>query len=155
MRLDILAVGRLRDGPEATLAADYAARATATGRPLGLGPLAVAEIDERRARDRDAQAARLVEAAADATLIALDERGEALDSPGLARLLAALRDGGARRAAFAIGGADGHGTALLARADRRLSLGRMVWPHALARVMLAEQLYRATAILAGTPYHRA
>jgi 23S rRNA (pseudouridine1915-N3)-methyltransferase len=156
MRLDVLAVGRLKaDEPEARLTADYAARATATGRALALGPLCVTEIDERRARDADAQAARLVEAAGEARLVALDERGRALSSEDLARRLAELRDGGLRRLAFAVGGADGHGAALLDRAEERLSLGPMVWPHALARAMLAEQLYRAVSILAGTPYHRA
>ncbi|MGF1552278.1 MAG: 23S rRNA (pseudouridine(1915)-N(3))-methyltransferase RlmH [Paracoccaceae bacterium] len=153
-RLDLLAVGRLRGGPEADLVADYAARATAAGRAIGLGPLAVQEIDERRARTAEAQAARLVEAAGAAHLVALDERGRALSSDALARHLAALRDRGTSRLAFAIGGAEGHGPALISRADETLSFGAMVWPHALARAMLAEQLYRAISILAGSPYHR-
>lgn len=154
-RLDILAVGRLKDGPEALLVADYAARASAVGRALGLGPVGVVEIDERRARERDAQAARLVDAAGEAHLIALDERGRQRASDDLAAHLRALADRGTARVAFAIGGADGHGAALLDRAEERLSLGVMVWPHALARAMLAEQIYRAVSILAGTPYHRA
>lgn len=91
---------------------------------------------------------------ASAGLLALDERGDDLDSPAFAALLRRMADDGQRDLAFAIGGADGLDAALRDAADRRLSFGRMVWPHMLARVMLAEQLYRAASILAGSPYHR-
>jgi len=77
-----------------------------------------------------------------------------VNSPEFARLLARWRDEGRTGAAFLIGGADGLAPDLVARADLRLSFGRMVWPHMLARAMLAEQLYRAASILAGSPYHR-
>jgi 23S rRNA (pseudouridine1915-N3)-methyltransferase len=89
-----------------------------------------------------------------AALVALDERGQMLSSPDLAALIAGWRDAGRGDAAFVIGGADGLDPGLRTAADRVLSLGPMVWPHALARAMLAEQIYRATTILAGTPYHR-
>ena len=84
----------------------------------------------------------------------LDERGKTLSSPELATQLAQWRDTGRQDAAFVIGGADGIGPGLRARADLAISFGRMVWPHMLVRVMLAEQLYRAATILAGSPYHR-
>ncbi|MEO0821334.1 MAG: 23S rRNA (pseudouridine(1915)-N(3))-methyltransferase RlmH [Pseudomonadota bacterium] len=155
MRLTIAAIGRLKGGPEAALVADYAARATQAGRPLALGPVDIVEVDERRARGQAEQGERLLAAADGALIVALDERGRAMDSPAFAALLAERRDGGTGRIAFLIGGADGHGAALRARADRLLSLGPMVWPHALARAMLAEQIYRAVSILAGSPYHRA
>lgn len=155
MRLTVLAVGRLRAGPEAALIADYLARFEAAGRPLGLGPARVVEVEDKRRRGADAEAMLLLAAAPAGPLVALDERGTALDSPGFARRLADWRDGGARDLSIAIGGADGHGAALCARADLLLSFGAMVWPHMLARVMLAEQLYRAATILAGGPYHRA
>ena len=90
---------------------------------------------------------------AGALMVALDERGEAWSSTELARRLAAWRDTGAT-IAFAIGGADGLGPAVIGRADAVLSLGAMTWPHFLARGMLLEQLYRAQQILAGHPYHR-
>jgi len=86
--------------------------------------------------------------------IALDERGEALSSMALAKKLEAWRDGGKREARFLIGAADGHGDAGRANADLLLSFGVATWPHLLARAMLAEQLFRATAILANHPYHR-
>lgn len=155
MKVLVAAVGRLKPGPELALAEDYLARAGQAGRGLGLGPFAVSEIDERKARDAAAQSARLIEAIpAGAHAIALDERGEALSSDAFAGLLARLRDGGTPAAAFLIGGADGHADSVRARADRLISFGPMVWPHMLARVMLAEQLYRAASILAGSPYHR-
>ncbi|MEM8841456.1 MAG: 23S rRNA (pseudouridine(1915)-N(3))-methyltransferase RlmH [Pseudomonadota bacterium] len=155
MKLTIAAIGRLTPGPEKTLVEDYLARAGAAGRPLALGPVGLTEIDERKARSPAEQGARLIRAAGSAHLIALDERGKAMSSPELAGLLQRLRDQGTPEAAFVIGGADGHDDALRARADRLLSFGPMVWPHMLARVMLAEQLYRAVSILGGSPYHRA
>jgi 23S rRNA (pseudouridine1915-N3)-methyltransferase len=154
--LTILAVGRLRGGPEATLIADYLGRIDKAGRPLSLGPAKVAEVEDKRGRGPDAEAELLLGALPEgAALVAMDERGKTLSSPELADQIARWRDEGRRACCFAIGGADGHGDALRARADLKLSFGPMVWPHMLARAMLAEQLYRATAILAGTPYHRA
>lgn len=155
MRLTIAAVGRLKPGPERTLVDDYLARAEATGRPLALGPAGVVEIDERHARDRAAQAVRLLAAVpAGAAALVLDERGAALSSRAFATLLAGLRDAGRPDTVFLVGGADGHAPALRDRADRLIGLGPMVWPHMLVRVMLAEQIFRAVSILAGTPYHR-
>lgn len=155
MRLTIAAVGRMRGGPEAALVADYAARAGQAGRALGLGPVELREIDERKARDTATQDRRLLAVGApDALRIALDERGDALSSRDFAALLGRERDAGRAEAVFLIGGADGHGEAVRGAADRLLGLGPMVWPHMLVRAMLAEQIYRAVAILAGSPYHR-
>ena len=154
MRLHVCAVGRLKPGPERTLVEDYAARLDRAGRPLSLGPLEVHEV-EARGGGAAAEAELLARAVpAGARLAALDERGRALTSPGLARLLERWRDEGARDTAFAIGGADGLDAPLRERAELAISFGPMVWPHRLARVMLAEQLYRAVSILAGSPYHR-
>jgi 23S rRNA (pseudouridine1915-N3)-methyltransferase len=86
--------------------------------------------------------------------VALDERGLALSSIDLARRLEAWRDGGKREVRFLLGAADGHGEAGRAHADLLLGFGPATWPHLLARAMLAEQLFRATAILANHPYHR-
>lgn len=90
----------------------------------------------------------------ESVVVALDQRGTALTSPGLAAKLGAWRDSGRREIAFLIGGADGLGPAVLDRAELVLSLGPMTWPHLLVRAMLAEQLYRAVMILQGHPYHR-
>lgn len=156
MRLTICAVGRLRAGPEADLLADYMARLDRTGRALALGPAAVVEVEDRRGGGMAAEAELLSRAIPPRALVAvLDERGETPSSPEFAERLARWRDSGWGEAVFVIGGADGVAPALRHRADYTLSLGRMVWPHMMVRVMLAEQLYRAASILAGSPYHRA
>ena len=153
MKLAIAAIGKPGRGPEATLASDYAARATAAGRVLGLGPLDLIDLEPRKT-GKAPEAELLLAAAEGAHLIACDERGKTYSSRAFADHIAALRDRGERRLVFVIGGADGIDPALRARADLAISFGRMVWPHMLVRVMLAEQLYRAATILAGSPYHR-
>lgn len=159
MRLTIAAIGKARASAFAAPTEDYAKRARDIGPRLGLNGPTIIESEapaalkgqKRQAREGDL----LVKAAgAGATLILLDERGKNLSSQELAQTLAQYRDQGARDLAFLIGGADGHDAALKARADRLLSLGANTWPHLLARLMLAEQLYRAMTILAGHPYHR-
>jgi 23S rRNA (pseudouridine1915-N3)-methyltransferase len=155
MRLAVCAVGRLRAGPERVLADDYRDRFNRTGRPLGLGPLTEHEVEDRKGGGRQAEAELLSRAMPQgAVVIALDERGRMLTSPELALQIARWRDEGRQDAAFVIGGADGLDPQLRDRADLGLSFGRMVWPHMLVRVMLAEQLYRAATILSGGPYHR-
>ena len=89
-----------------------------------------------------------------AVRIVLDERGEQLSSMELAQRLERWRDGGRREACFFIGGADGVGDTVRGEADLLIAFGRMTWPHLMARSMLAEQLWRATSILANHPYHR-
>lgn len=153
MKLAILAIGRAGRGPEAELAADYAARATAAGRPLRLGPLDLIDLDPKK--PGKLPEAELILAAADgAHLIACDERGRTYSSRAFADHIARLRDQGERRLVFAIGGADGLDASVLTAARSTLAFGPQTWPHALARAMLAEQLYRAVTILAGSPYHR-
>ena len=155
MRLTIAAVGRLRAGPEADLVSDYLDRTNRTGRNLGLGPVTVREVEAKKS-SMAAEAALLEKAIApNSILCTLDERGKVISSPDFANLLAEWRDHGQSDVTFLIGGADGIDPTLRARADKSISFGKMVWPHMLVRVMLAEQLYRATSILAGSPYHRA
>ncbi|MFX0542923.1 23S rRNA (pseudouridine(1915)-N(3))-methyltransferase RlmH [Roseovarius sp. S4756] len=156
MRLHICAVGRMRAGPERDLFDDYITRADRTGRALGLGPTTLHEVEDKKGGGPAAEAALLERALPQGTVrVALDERGQIATSPKFARKLADWRDAGRGDLAFIIGGADGIDPALRATADFSLSFGAMVWPHMLARVMLAEQIYRATTILAGGPYHRA
>ncbi|MEQ8896485.1 MAG: 23S rRNA (pseudouridine(1915)-N(3))-methyltransferase RlmH [Roseovarius sp.] len=155
MRVHICAVGRLRSGPERDLLDDYLTRFDRTGRALGLGPAAMTEVEDRKGGGMGAEADLLDRAIPNGALtVALDERGKLLSSPDFADILGRWRDDGRGDAAFVIGGADGIDPALRDRADFKLSFGKMVWPHMLARVMLAEQLYRAASILAGAPYHR-
>jgi 23S rRNA (pseudouridine1915-N3)-methyltransferase len=156
MRVTICAVGRLRAGPELDLITDYLQRFDRTGRALGLGPARVAEVEDKKGGGMAAEAELLSRAIPlGALIVTLDERGRAMSSPEFAQDLAVARDQGRQDLALVIGGADGIGPDLRARADWSLSFGKMVWPHMLVRVMLSEQLYRAATILSGSPYHRA
>ena len=156
MRVHLCAVGRLRAGPERALFQDYADRFDKTGRALALGPLSVIEVEDKKNLGMVAEGELLSRAIpAGALICTMDERGKQMTSPDFAATLARIRDQGRQDMAFVIGGADGIDPALRARADLSISFGAMVWPHMLVRVMLAEQLYRAAAILAGLPYHRA
>jgi 23S rRNA (pseudouridine1915-N3)-methyltransferase len=146
----VIAIGRVRAGPLRDLQALYAGRITP--------PVTIVELEEKKklpeALLKAREAELILEAVPPGTrLVALDERGEAWSSRDFAGHLARWRDGG-DAVAFAIGGADGLGAAVTARADTVLSLGAMTWPHFLARSMLLEQIYRAQQILAGHPYHR-
>jgi 23S rRNA (pseudouridine1915-N3)-methyltransferase len=122
---------------------------------LGLGPTSEHEVEDKKGGGMAAEATLLARTIPEAAaLCVLDERGKVLSSPEFAQALAGWRDAGRQDAAFVIGGADGVDPGLRDRADLVISMGRMVWPHMLVRVMLAEQLYRAATILAGSPYHR-
>jgi len=159
MRLLIAAVGKLKQGPERSLGTHYLGRAEALGRRLNLSPLTSIELPESRASAADARRnaealALLAKVPADFQMLCLDPAGKPLSSEDFARLLARLRDGGTGGLAFLIGGPDGLGQAALDAAKMSLSLGPMTLPHGLARIVLAEQLYRAMTILAGHPYHR-
>lgn len=159
MRITLAAVGRLKSGPDRDLFERYRDRFAPVGRQTGLGPLKEVEIAESLrgspAERREEEAAALLRRISDSPLVvALDEAGKAITSLRFADMLARHRDEGTAEIVFAIGGADGHGPALSARAAQTLSLGAMTLPHGLARIVLAEQLYRAATILAGHPYHR-
>ncbi|WP_106745324.1 23S rRNA (pseudouridine(1915)-N(3))-methyltransferase RlmH [Yoonia maritima] len=156
MRVHICAVGRLRQGPERDLYDDYLTRFDRTGRPLALGPAQLIEVEDKKGGGMPAEAQLLQKAIPTGSLICtMDERGKVMSSPDFAKMLAGWRDQGRQDVSFVIGGADGIDPSLRAQADASLSFGKMVWPHMLVRVMLAEQLYRAAAILSGGPYHRA
>ncbi len=159
MHVSLIAVGRLKDSAERGLADRYIERFDKLGRGIGLGPLDEVELVESRAqkatlRCAEEAAALIARVPARARVVALDARGRLLSSEEFAALIAAWRDEGATAAAFLIGGPDGHGAAVAGASALTLSLGRMTLPHGLARVVLAEQLYRAATILAGHPYHR-
>jgi len=150
-----MALGRIRSGAERQLLDEYSERCTTTGRAIGLGPLEETQIDNRSLNGKTAESRALAEHIPQgARLVLLDERGKALSSRQLAEKIGHWRDDGARETVFCIGGADGHDHTVLPKPDLMLAFGPAVWPHKLVRIMLAEQIYRATSILAGTPYHR-
>ena len=138
MLLHIVARGKIGRGPEAELVERYLKRIA--------WPTRVTELPDR--------GGTIPPLPTNSITIVLDERGEGLSSTQLAKRLEAWRDGGKREARFLVGAADGHDEAQRAGADLLLSFGSATWPHLLVRAMLAEQLFRATSILANHPYHR-
>ena len=152
MKLTIAAIGRAGRGPERALYDHYAGRIR--------WPLALRELEDKR-RLAPAETMRregellLAAVPPGATLVALDRRGQVLDSQAFADRLARWRDTSVGDVAFLVGGAEGHAEPLLKKATLVMSFGAMTWPHLLARAMLAEQIYRAQQMLAGHPYHRA
>ena len=159
MRIVVIAIGRLKQGPERELAERYRERFDDIGRKLGFRGLEIHEIPESRARD---VAARMADEAAaisalipdKSSIIALDERGETIDSATFARHLGRWRDESVPNAVFLIGGADGLSPELRRKVKLSVAFGKATWPHQMVRVMLLEQIYRAATILAGHPYHR-
>jgi 23S rRNA (pseudouridine1915-N3)-methyltransferase len=160
MRIVIAAVGRLKQGAESELSERYRKRAAQTGRNLGLRDVEIIEIRESRAEDPGKRMLEESIALANiipqgAAVVLLDSRGENLDSASLASQLAGWRGNDRPAVVFVIGGADGLASTLRQKATLRLAFGASTWPHQLVRIMLLEQLYRATTILTGHPYHRA
>ena len=160
MRIIVAAVGRLKRGPETELSERYRKRAAQTGRQLGLRDIEIVEI--RESRSGDAGRRMIEESIAlanvippEAAVVLLDSRGQNVESAGLAGLLSKWRANSRSTVVFVIGGADGLAPSVTEKAELRLSFGAATWPHQMVRVMLLEQLYRATTILTGHPYHRA
>lgn len=155
MKIHLCVVGRLRNRPEKELIDDYLHRFEKIGRSFGLGPVSISEVEDKKNGGMQNEAAlleRLIPKGA--TIIVLDERGELISSPNFAKKIRSYVDNSISDLAIVIGGADGIAPELREKADYKMSFGKMVWPHLLVRVMIAEQLYRAASILAGNPYHR-
>lgn len=138
MQLHVIARGKLGRSPESELVARYAKRIA--------WPLRFTELPET-----GGNVPAPIEPSRE---VLLDERGQLMRSEDFAALLGRWRDDGVREARFHLGAADGHGDSARGRAELLLAFGPMTWPHLLARAMLVEQLWRATSILAGHPYHR-
>jgi len=151
LRIRILCVGRMKDGPERELVDDYLTRAQKTGKQLGYRGV---EESELNASSKDDEGQRLLARHGQGILIRLDERGEAWTSQDLSKRLARWRDSGEDAVSFVIGGADGTSPAIAAASRHTIGFGLQTWPHRLVRVMIAEQVYRALSIEAGSPYHR-
>ncbi|UTD26895.1 23S rRNA (pseudouridine(1915)-N(3))-methyltransferase RlmH [Bradyrhizobium sp. WD16] len=159
MRIVVIAVGRMKQGPERDLAERYRGRFAELSRRLGFRALDVIELPESKARDtatRMAEEAAAITAAMPepAALVVLDEGGKALSSGSFAERLGRWRDDQTANLVFVIGGADGLSPELKRKAALAFAFGAATWPHQMVRIMLLEQLYRAATILAGHPYHR-
>jgi 23S rRNA (pseudouridine1915-N3)-methyltransferase len=159
VRLAVLAVGRLKSGPERELVERYRQRAEGIGRSLGFsGPDLVDWAESRARREeerRREEADQLLSRAGSFALVAFDERGRSISSETFAQRVAAWRDAGRPGLACVIGGPDGLDPRVRDRADLILSFGALTLPHQIVRALVVEQLYRALTILAGHPYHRA
>ena len=159
MRLGLIAVGQLKNGPERDLVERYRGRFDGHARYLGIGALELIELSESRAKregDRRVEEAKhILGRVPDGALVAFDERGGALTSPAFASRLALWRDGGSPGVSCMIGGPDGLADSVRKRADLVVSFGALTLPHQLVRVLVVEQLYRSLTILSGHPYHRA
>jgi 23S rRNA (pseudouridine1915-N3)-methyltransferase len=159
MRVVLLAIGRMKKGPETELAERYLKRAEQAGRQIGLRSIEIVEIRESRAADA---AKRMVEESIalanvipeGAVTVMLDERGDSLASADFADHIRKWRDAGVPAAVFIIGGPDGLAQSLRDKAKLKLAFGTATWPHQMVRIMLLEQVYRAITILSGHPYHR-
>jgi 23S rRNA (pseudouridine1915-N3)-methyltransferase len=138
MRLHVIARGKIGRSPEAELIDRYAKRI--------VWPFQLTELPDK--------GGSIPAPLAPAREVRLDERGKLMSSEQFAQMLGGWRDEGVREARFLIGAADGHGDDARSKADLLLGFGMMTWPHLLVRAMLVEQLWRATSILAGHPYHR-
>ena len=158
MKLAIVAVGRLKSGPERELVERYRGRIAGMAGALGCSGLDIAELPEGRGRredDRRAEEATAIRARlGGAALVVFDERGRSLGSEAFAGRLRDWRDQGRAAMACVIGGPDGLDQTLRDAADLTLSFGAMTLPHQIVRALVAEQIYRALTILSGHPYHR-
>ena len=156
MFIRIVAVGRLKASAEKIILDDYIQRFNKLGRKVGFSPIDHKELDNRGKGGKLREADLILRATQNnKIIITLDERGQQLSSLDFATMLALYRDSGDKTLAFVIGGADGLHKSVTNSCSRSLSLGKMVWPHIMVRIMLAEQLFRAVSVLTGTPYHRA
>jgi len=159
MRFTLSCIGKMKSGADKDIFDRYLERARKTGRGLGIADVTLSEMAESRAQradDRKAEEAKAILQAVSGgvRLVVLDENGRNLTSPAFSQKLESWKDEGVPEVVFAIGGADGHGQDVLARADLKLALGAMTWPHQIARILLVEQIYRAMTIQSGHPYHR-
>lgn len=155
MKLILRAGGTMRSGPEREMVDDYLKRAQSMARGLGFLNVEEQSVELGKCHNRAEETEKLTGSLPDgAVFFVLDERGKAITSRQLSKTLARLRDDGHSSAVFLIGGADGFEPSALPKSVRKISFGTQTWPHKLVRVMLAEQIYRALTILAGTPYHR-
>ncbi len=156
MKISLSAVGRLRNSPEKELIDDYLSRFSKLSKPFGLSLNSVIEVEDKKKGGGPMSEAKLLmkNFHKNSKIIALDERGLALSSKEFTKYLSRWVDDGVGHCYLVIGGADGLDKSLLDKANLKISFGKMVWPHMLARVMIAEQLYRSATILAGSPYHK-
>lgn len=154
MKINIYAIGRIKSCPEAILINDYVSRFDRIGKNIGLGPIKIIE-KETKTSGILSEGKILINSIPDDSIICLlDEKGTDLDSVAFANKIEHWKDNLNLDLSLIIGGSEGLSKELKQRAHHSISLGKMVWPHRLVRVMITEQLYRAASIISGLPYHK-
>ena len=154
MKIIICASGRLRNSPELSLLKKYQVRSEKIGKLINFSSINILEYDAAKWNKLLTNGTLLKSFSSKSYKVLLDERGNFFSSTSFAEIIRRQRDNGAEELVFFVGGADGIPDGLSTKFDEILSFGKMVWPHFLARVMLMEQIYRTSTILAGLPYHK-
>ena len=151
MDISLITIGRMSNCPEASLVRKYSERFRRLSPLIGIRPIKIIEIDEKKFVNPQTQARKIRDKS---KVFLFDESGQVLSSRDFSELLVKQRDTGVRQQTFVIGGAFGFCPSLKKDVDGMISLGRMVWPHFLARVLVLEQVYRAASLITGSPYHK-
>ena len=154
MKIIICASGRLRNSPELSLLKKYQVRSEKIGKLINFSSINILEYESAKWNKLLTNGTLLKSFSSTSFKVLLDERGKFVSSTSFAEIIRRQRDNGAQEIVFFVGGADGIPDGLSIKFDEILSFGKMVWPHFLARVMLMEQIYRTSTILAGLPYHK-
>jgi len=154
MQITLICVGRMKKGPELEILQTYLKRCPWSVKIVEVEEKRPLKGNERMAREGALLLKAISSQGSNAYVIALDERGQALRSTEFATKIKGLQEQGLSELVFLIGGADGYDPEVKKRADLLFSLGALTWPHMMARAMLAEQIYRASSILSGHPYHK-
>ena len=155
MKISIIAVGRISNSLEAELANRYINRFNKLNKFIGLSLLQIIEVDDKKYKTKKQQAKKILEITkAETNIVIFDQKGKSVSSENFTKYLTNNRDSGVKKLVFIIGGAFGLCRSLYKESNEILSLGKMIWPHLLVRVMVTEQIYRSALIILGSPYHK-
>ena len=155
MQISIIAVGKIGNSSESELVNRYSNRFNKINKLIGLNLLQIIEVDEKKYRTRTQQVEKILNIVkAGSNVVIFDQKGKSVSSEYFTKYLINQRDRGVKKQVFIIGGAFGFCSSIYKEADDIFSLGEMIWPHALARVMITEQIYRSASIILGNPYHK-
>ena len=155
MKISIIAVGRISNSFEAELVNRYINRFNKLSNLIGLSLLPIIEVDDKKYKTKKHQAKKILEIIKiESNIVIFDQKGKSVSSENFTKYLINQRDSGEKKLVFIIGGAFGLCKSLYNESNEILSLGKMIWPHFLVRVMVTEQIYRSASIILGNPYHK-
>ena len=155
MKISIIAVGRISNSFEAELVNRYINRFNKLNKLIGLSLMQIIEVDDKKYKTKKQQAKKILEIIkAETNIVIFDQKGKSISSENFTKYLTNQRDSGVKKLVFIIGGAFGLCRSLYKESNEIFSLGKMVWPHFLARVLVLEQVYRAASLMTGSPYHK-